>query len=60
MKTLKHGLIVAVAATIAAPAFAARHDGTAEQFYSVTTPRQERASQQPLWAPNLNDRNAVY
>ena len=60
MKTLKHGLIVAVAATIVTPAFAARHDGTAEQLYSYTTPKYERASQQPLWAPNLNDRNAVY
>lgn len=60
MKTLRHCLIVAVAATIVTPAFAARHDATTEPFYSTTAPKQERASQQPLWAPNLNDRNAVY
>jgi peptidoglycan biosynthesis protein MviN/MurJ (putative lipid II flippase) len=60
MKTLKHGLIALAAATIVTPAFAARHDATTEQFYSYTTPKSERASQQPLWAPDLNDRNAVY
>ena len=64
MKTLTHCLIVAAVVTIAAPAVAAPRDGraysglTADQLY--TAAQRERASQQPLWAPDLNDRNAVY
>ncbi len=70
MKTLIRYLIVAAAAAIVAPAAAAPRDAqrgdfraqglTAEQFDFYTATQRERASQQPLWAPNLNDRNAVY
>jgi hypothetical protein len=39
MNTLKHYLIVAAAAAIAAPAFAARHDIAGEPLYATTAPR---------------------